>query len=76
LSKTIGPNTEKETGSWRKLGNKKLHDLSSSLNVTGTIKFRWMRWGIAKFGRGGEGQEIYILDFDVKTSRKDDTCKT
>jgi hypothetical protein len=36
LSKTLGPHREKAIGSWRKLGNKKLHDLSSSLNVTGT----------------------------------------
>jgi len=35
-----------------------------------------MRWGMCKIWDSEEGQEIYIPDFDGKTSRKDYNFKT
>jgi hypothetical protein len=44
LRKMFGPNRDEVTGEWRKLQNKELHDLYSSLNILRIIKSRRMRW--------------------------------
>ena len=40
----IGPKRDEVTGEWRKLYNKELNDLYSSLNIVRVIKLRRMTW--------------------------------
>jgi hypothetical protein len=44
LTRTFGCKTEEVTGGWRKLHNEGLHNLYSSVTITGMIKSRMMRW--------------------------------
>ena len=44
LSKIFGPKRDEMRGEWRKLHNKELNDLYSSVNITRVIKTRRMRW--------------------------------
>jgi hypothetical protein len=44
LRRIFGPRREEVTGGWRKLYDKELHNLYSSLNVIMVIKSRRMRW--------------------------------
>jgi hypothetical protein len=43
LRKVFGPQRDEVTGEWRKLHNKKLHDLYCSPNIVRVIKSRRMR---------------------------------
>ena len=47
-----------ETGELRRLHNKELNDLYSSLNIVRVIKSRWMRWA-GHVARMGEERGIY-----------------
>jgi hypothetical protein len=44
LRRIFGPKRDEVTGEWRKLQNKKLHDLYSSPSIIRIIKSRMMRW--------------------------------
>jgi hypothetical protein len=44
LRRIFGPKRNEVTGEWRKLHNKELRDLYSSLNIIRIIKSRRMRW--------------------------------
>ena len=44
LRKIIGPKRDEETGEWRKLHNKELYYLYSTLNIIRVIRSRLMRW--------------------------------
>jgi hypothetical protein len=57
LRKIFGPK-RKEDGSWRKLHNDELHDLSSSPNIVRVIKSRRMGWA-GHVARMGEGRGVY-----------------
>jgi hypothetical protein len=57
LRRIYGPKRE-EDGSWRKLHNDELHDLSSSPNIVRVIKSRKMRWA-GHVARMGEGRGAY-----------------
>jgi hypothetical protein len=48
----FGPKRDEVTGEWRKLHNKKLHNLYSSPNIIRRIKSRTMRWAghVARMG--------------------------
>jgi hypothetical protein len=46
LKMIFGPKREEVTGKWRKLHNKKLHDLYSSLSIIRINKARRMRWAV------------------------------
>jgi uncharacterized membrane protein len=43
LGRIFGPKRDEVTGEWRKLHNKELRDLYSSLSIIGIIKSRRMR---------------------------------
>jgi hypothetical protein len=45
LSKIFEPEMEEERGDYRKLHNKKLHELYSSPDIIWVIKSSWMRRG-------------------------------
>jgi hypothetical protein len=57
LRKIFGPKRDEETGGWRKLHNKELHNLCSSSSVT---KSRWMRWA-GHVARMGEKRNVYRI---------------
>jgi hypothetical protein len=44
LRMVFGPKRDEETGEWRKLHNKELHDLYSSRSIIRIIKSWRMRW--------------------------------
>jgi hypothetical protein len=44
LKRMFGPKRDEVTGEWRKLHNKELHTLYSSLDVIRQIKSRRLRW--------------------------------
>jgi hypothetical protein len=44
LRKIFGPKRDEVTGEWRKLHNKELRDLYSSLSIIRIIESRRMRW--------------------------------
>jgi hypothetical protein len=44
LRKLFGPKRHEVTGDWRKLHNRKLHNLYSSPNIIRQIKSRRMKW--------------------------------
>jgi hypothetical protein len=56
LRRIFGPKKHEVTGGWRKLHNKKLHDLYSSPSIIIIIKSRRMRWAghVARMGKNGE----------------------
>jgi hypothetical protein len=55
LRKLFGPTRDEITGEWRKLHNKELHDLYSTVNIVRVMKSRRMRWAwyVARMGRRG-----------------------
>jgi hypothetical protein len=59
LRKIFGPKRE-EDGSWRKLHNDELHNLSSSPNIVMVIKSRRVRWA-RHVARMGEGRDLYRI---------------
>jgi hypothetical protein len=69
LRRVFGPKRDEETGGWRKLLNKELHNLYSSPTIIRMIKSRRMRWAghVARMGRRGIGG---------KTKRKETTRRT
>jgi hypothetical protein len=60
LRRTYGPKRYVVTGEWRKLHNKKLHDLYSSTSIIRMIKSRRMRWA-GHVSRMGEKRNAYRL---------------
>jgi hypothetical protein len=58
LRRVFGPRRNEVTGDWRKLHNKKLHNLYSSPNVIRMIKSRRMRWA-GHVPRMGETRMAY-----------------
>jgi hypothetical protein len=52
LRRIFGPKRDEVMGDWRKLHNKKLHDLYSSPSIIRIIKSRRMRWAgfVARMG--------------------------
>jgi hypothetical protein len=46
LRRILGLKRDELTGEWRKLRNKELHDLCSSLSIIRLIKSRRMRWAV------------------------------
>jgi hypothetical protein len=52
LRRIFGPKRDEETGEWRRLHNKELHALYSSLNIIRVIKSRRLRWArhVARMG--------------------------
>jgi hypothetical protein len=44
LRRIFGPKRDEVMGEWRKLHNKELHDLYSSLSIIRIMKSRRMRW--------------------------------
>jgi hypothetical protein len=55
LTRIIRPKRDEVTGEWRKLHNKELHDLYSSLSIIRKIKAKRMRWvgHVARMGKRG-----------------------
>jgi hypothetical protein len=60
LRRVFGPKRDEVTGEQRKLHNKELHDLYSSLSITRIIKARRMRWA-GHVARMGEKRNAYRL---------------
>jgi hypothetical protein len=60
LRRIIRPKRDEVTGEWRKLHNKKLHDLNSSPSIIKIIKSRRMRWA-GHLARKGENRNAYRL---------------
>jgi hypothetical protein len=58
----VGPKRDEVTVEWRKLHNKKLHDLYSSPSIIRIIKSRRMRWAghVARMGRRGNAYRLMI----------------
>jgi hypothetical protein len=56
----FGPKRNEVTGEWRKLHNKKLHDLYSSPSIIRIIKPQRMRW-VGHVARMGEQRNAYRL---------------
>jgi hypothetical protein len=54
LRRIFGPKRDEVTGEWRRLHNKELYALYSSLNIIRVIKSRRLRWEghVACMGRG------------------------
>jgi hypothetical protein len=54
LRRIFGPKRDEVTGEWRRLHNKELYVLYSSLNIIQVIKSRRLRWAgyVAYMGRG------------------------
>jgi hypothetical protein len=52
LRRIFGPQTEEETGDWRKLHSEELHISYASPNIIRQIKSRRMRWAghVARIG--------------------------
>jgi hypothetical protein len=62
----FGPMRDEVMGGWRKLHKEKLHDLYSSLKVIRMIKFRRMRWSLARSMNGGEEECILVIGLKVR----------
>jgi hypothetical protein len=60
LRRIFGTKRDEETGEWRKLHNKELHDLYSSPSIIRIIKSRRMRWA-GHVARMGEKRNAYGL---------------
>jgi hypothetical protein len=60
LRRILGPKRDGVTGGWRKLYNKKLHNLYSSPSIIRIIKSRRMRWA-GHVARMGEKRNVCIL---------------
>jgi hypothetical protein len=58
LRRIFGPERDEVMGGWRKLHNKKLHDLYSSPSIIRIIKSRRMRWA-GHVGGMGENRNAY-----------------
>ena len=58
LRRIFGPKRDEVTWKWRKLNNRELGDLYSSLNSVRVIKSRRMRW-TGHVARVGEGRGVY-----------------
>jgi len=66
LRKIFGLMREEVTGGWRIYNNEELHDLFSSLSVSGVIKSRKMGWA---------GHVVHIHGVGRETCRKEITWK-
>jgi hypothetical protein len=60
LRRIFGPKRDEVTGDWRKLHNKKLHDMYSSPSIIRKMKARRMRW-TGHVARIGEKRNAYGL---------------
>jgi hypothetical protein len=60
LRRIFGPKRDEVTGGWRKLHNKKLHDLCSLPSIIRIIKSRRMRW-VGHVARMGKKRNAYRL---------------
>jgi hypothetical protein len=58
LRRIFGPKWDEVTGEWRKLHNKKLHDLYSSPSIIRIIKLQRMRLGGPSSTNGGEEERV------------------
>jgi hypothetical protein len=74
LRRIFGPKRDEVTGEWRKLHSGELHDLYSSPNIIGQIKFKENEVGGA-CGTHGRG-ERRVQCFGGKARRKKTTWKT
>jgi hypothetical protein len=72
LRRILGPKRDEETGGWRKLHNKELHDLYFLASIIRIIK--WRMWWDEHVARMGEKSKVYILG--GKTRGKETTAKT
>jgi hypothetical protein len=68
LSRICGPKRDDVRGEWRKLHNRELGDLYSSLNIVRVIKSRRMRWA-GHVAHMGERRRVYRVLL-VKPERK------
>jgi hypothetical protein len=53
LRRIFGPKRDEVTGEWRRLHNKELYALCSSLNIIGLMKSRKLKWAGHVAGMGG-----------------------
>jgi len=60
LRRIFGPRSDEVTGEWRRLHNKELNDMYSSLNIVRMIKSRRMRWA-GHVARMGEERGVYRI---------------
>jgi hypothetical protein len=60
LRRIFGPKRDEVTGEWRKLHNKKLHDLYTLPSIIRIIKSQRMRW-VGHVARMGERRSAYRL---------------
>jgi hypothetical protein len=62
LRRILGPKRDEVTGEWRKLHNKELRDLYSSLSIIRIIKTRRMRWAghVARMGEKGNAYRLLV----------------
>jgi hypothetical protein len=58
LRRVFGPKRDEVTGEWRKLHNKEIHDIYSSINIISQIKSRRMRWA-GHAARMGKERRVY-----------------
>jgi hypothetical protein len=74
LRKIFGPKREELVVGWRRLHNKKLHNLYASTNIIRVIKSRCMRWvgHVTCTGEMINANKILVR----KTSRQETTQKT
>jgi hypothetical protein len=64
----FGLKRDEVTGEWRKLHNKELHDLYSSLRIIRIIKSRRMKWA-GHVARMGEKRNAYRLLWESQRER-------
>jgi hypothetical protein len=62
LRRIFGPKRDEVTGEWRKLHNKELHNLYSSLSIIRLIKTRSMRWEghVARMGKKRKAYRLLV----------------
>ena len=68
LRRIFVPRRDDVTGEWRRLHNKELNDLYSSLNIVRVIKSRRMRWA-GHVARMGEEREVYRVSVGNRRER-------
>jgi hypothetical protein len=63
LRNIIGPKRDKITGEWRRLHNKGLYDLFSSLHIIPVIKSRRIRWAghVASMAAGRDAYRVLVV---------------
>jgi len=77
LRRIFEPNRDEVTGKWRKLHNKELTNLYSSLNIVWVTKLRRMRWArhVACTGKGRGMYRVFVGKTEGRRSLGRPRCR-